>query len=388
MQPFTFSTAGRIIFGAGTVSQVGDEAARMGHRALLVTGKTARTGNLESRLSENGMFSSTFHISREPDVQMVAAGAQLARDERCDMVIGFGGGSVMDSAKAIAALITNQRPILDYLEVIGNAVPLENAPTPCIVIPTTAGTGSEVTRNAVIRSPQHRIKVSMRSQGMLPDLAVIDPELMLTLPPDISAATGFDALTQLLEAFVSAKANPLTDGLCREGLTRCARSLQTVYHQGDNLDARTDMAVASLFSGLALANGGLGAVHGIAGPLGGMIDAPHGAVCARLLPVVTHANITALHQKSSKSPTMGRFREIARVLTGRPEADTRDGIRWLKAAARELDIPPLARWGLKEEDVTELVGHAQRASSMRSNPVKLDRPTLETVVRQAMQEGV
>lgn len=386
MQPFSFSTAGRIIFGPGTADQVSAEAARMGRRVLLVTGSTARTGNLETRLSAGGMSCSLFHISREPDVEMVAAGAQLARDERCDMVIGFGGGSVMDSAKAIAALITNQRPIVDYLEVIGYAMPLEQTPAPCIVIPTTAGTGSEVTRNAVIRSPQHRIKVSMRSQGMLPDLAVIDPQLTLTLPPDITAATGFDALTQLLEAFVSAKANPLTDGLCREGLTRCARALKTVYHQGENLDARTDMAVASLFSGLALANAGLGAVHGIAGPLGGMIDAPHGAVCARLLPVVAGANVTALHQKSPHSPTMERFREIARVLTGQPEADIHEGIDWLQAAARELDIPPLIQWGLKEADVTELVDHAQRASSMRGNPVKLDRATVTSIIHEAMQQ--
>lgn len=388
MRGFTFSTAGRIIFGVGTADQVGKAAARLGTRALLVTGsRPERASKIEVNLAAVDVPCTVFPIDHEPDVDLVVQGAELARERKCNVVIGFGGGSVMDGAKAIAALITNQRPILDYLEVIGQAKPLEHPPAPCIAMPTTAGTGSEVTRNAVIRSPHHRVKVSLRSPAMLPDLAVVDPALTLSLPAEMTAATGFDALTQLLEAFVSTKANPLTDGLCREGLVRCARSLKAVYHQGDNLSARTDMAVASLFSGLALANAGLGAVHGIAGPLGGMMDAPHGAVCGALLPAVTAANTTALEEVDRNSPFFERYAEAARLLTGNHQATPRDGIDWISTAIRELQIPALTQWGLKERDVAELSGHALRASSMAGNPVAFEAQTLENVIRQAMQGG-
>ena len=387
MQTFAFSTAGRIIFGAGTANRVAGEAAGLGRHALLVTGSSPdRVIRLRKKLSAGGVACTLYQIPHEPDVASVDAGARQARDLKCDVVIGFGGGSVMDGAKAIAALITNQSPILDYLEVVGNAMPLDRLPVPCIAVPTTAGTGSEVTRNAVIRSPQHRIKVSMRSPGMLPDLAVVDPELTLSLPPEITAATGFDALTQLLEAFVSTKANPLTDGLCREGIARCARSLKTVYHHGGDLTARTDMAIASLFSGLALANAGLGAVHGIAGPLGGMIGAPHGAVCACLLPVVFAANFEIMNRASQDNRHLERFQEVARMLTGHGQATAQDGITWLQATARELRIPPLARWGLSATDIPELAGHALRASSMRGNPVPLGQQDIENVIRLAMRE--
>ena len=387
MPTFTFSTAGRIIFGAGTANRVAGEAAGLGRHALLVTGSSpARAARLQKKFSSSGVACTLFQIPHEPDVASVDAGARQARDLKCDVVIGFGGGSVMDGAKAIAALITNQNPILDYLEVVGNAMPLDQLPVPCIAVPTTAGTGSEVPRNAAIRSPQHRINVSMRSPGMLPDLAVVDPELTLSLPPEITAATGFDALTQLLEAFVSTKANPLTDGLCREGLARCARSLKTVYHHGSDLTARTDMAIASLFSGLALANAGLGAVHGIAGPLGGMIGAPHGAVCACLLPVVFAANFEIMNQASQDSRNLERFQEVARMLTGHGQATAQDGITWLQATARELRIPPLARWGLRTADIPELAGHALRASSMRGNPVTLGKQDIEQIIRLAMRE--
>ncbi len=387
MTPFAFSTANRILFGEGTADRIAVEASRMGRHALVVTGSTpARSAKVQDALSTSGVPFAIFPIPREPDVETVDAGARLARDNQCDLVIGIGGGSVLDGAKAVAALITNRRPLMDYLEVIGSAMPLDQAPAPCIAVPTTAGTGSEVTRNAVIRSPGHRIKVSMRSAGMLPDLVIVDPRLTLALPADVTAATGFDALTQLLEAFVSSKANPLTDGLCREGLARCARSLKTVYHRGDDLAARRDMALASLFSGLALANAGLGAVHGIAGPLGGMIDAPHGAVCARLLPVVAAANVEALNRKASQSPYLNRYGEAARILTGQTQAGIREGIDWLHTAVRELGIAPLSHWGLTAEDISELAGHALRASSMRGNPVDLDHDAIVAVIRQAMHE--
>jgi len=385
MQPFEFKTAARLVFGAGTAEHIAKETAQLGRHALLVTGGAAsRTAKLRQDLTARDIACTVYQVSREPDLELVSVGAQVARDKTCDVVIGIGGGSVMDAAKAIAALMTNQRPLLDYLEVIGKARPLEREPVPCIAVPTTAGTGSEVTRNAVIRSPQHRVKVSLRSPGMLPDLALVDPELTLSLPPELTAATGFDALTQLIEAFVSIRANPITDGFCREGLARCARALKTAYHQGDNLAARTDMAIASLFSGLALANAGLGAVHGIAGPLGGMRTAPHGAVCARLLPVVTAANVAELERTAPESPFLARYRETARLLTGNREAGPRDAIAWLRATMRELNIPLLTRWGLTPAERTDLAASALRASSMRGNPVGLDRQALEDIISKAL----
>jgi alcohol dehydrogenase class IV len=382
MVSFSFTSAGRIIFGVGTSGRVAGEAAQLGKQALLVTGsRPGRAAALEEDLILAGVAVTGFAIDREPDMELVARGAEVGRSQGCRMVIGFGGGSVMDGAKAIAALITNQRPILDYLEVIGKAVPLEHDPVPCIAVPTTSGTGSEVTRNAVIRSPEHRVKVSLRHPKILPDLAVVDPALTLSLPPEITAATGFDALAQLLEAFVSIKANPLTDGLCREGLMRCARALKRACHHGEDLDARTDMAIASLFSGLALANAGLGAVHGIAGPLGGMVDAPHGAVCACLLPGVAAANISALGPDASR---LERYREAAHLLTGHPQATPEEGVAWLRSMAIELQIPPLSHWGLTDADVSELAGHARRASSMKGNPVALDEETLKAVIGEAL----
>jgi alcohol dehydrogenase class IV len=385
MMDFSFATAGRILFGPGVVRKTAGQAKALGHRALLVTGQNrGRSERLEQDLKMAGVAVTCFRVAGEPDVALVENGSVLAREQGCDLVVGFGGGSVMDAAKAIAALAANARPILDYLEVIGRAQPLENRPLPCIAIPTTAGTGSEVTRNAVIRSPGQRVKVSLRSPDMLPRVALVDPELTLDLPTEVTAATGCDALCQLLEAFVSTKANPLTDGLCREGLSRCSLALKTAYFQGRNLEARTDMALASLFSGLALANAGLGAVHGIAAPLGGMTAAPHGAVCARLLPFVTAANIEALETRPEAGRYLRRYREAAALLTGNPGADARDLVCWLDEISASLRIASLSRWGLQPGEVSDLAARALKSSSMQGNPVPLDSKTLEGIIEQAM----
>ena len=383
---FSFASAGRIIFGPAAASQIADCAKTLGGRALVVTGSDpGRVAWIFRDLETAHLECTRFQVTAEPEVAVVDSGARLARQSRCDMVIGIGGGSVLDAAKAIAALTTNPPPIDTYLEVIGRALPLPNSPAPCIAVPTTAGTGSEVTRNAVIRSRRHRIKVSMRSVEMLPRFAIIDPELTLDLPPSITAATGFDALCQLLEAYVSSRANPLTDSLCREGLASCARSLKHAVRDGRHLAARTDMAMASLFSGLALANAGLGAVHGIAGPLGGLFDAPHGAVCARLLPSVTAANIAALQADGGFTACLERYTEIARILCRNPAAAASDGVHWLQAAADQLEIPPLDRWGLDQRDVPSLAGQALTSSSMQGNPVKLSRRALEHAICQALE---
>ena len=303
---FEFATATRIVFGVGTVREVPAAAAQMGRRALVVARRSARVEAI-------GITGVAFPVHGEPTVDLVRTGTQLAREAACDMVIALGGGSAIDAGKAIAALLANGGDPLDYLEVVGQGRPLTRPSAPFIAIPTTAGTGSEVTRNAVLASPEHRVKASLRSPHMLPALAIVDPELTLDLPPALTASTGLDALTQLIEPYVSCRANPMTDLYCVEGLTRAASALRRVFRDGHDLAARTDMAFASLLGGLALANAGLGAVHGFAAPLGGMFDAPHGALCAALLPHAMRVNIAALR---TADRTADRYARVARILTG------------------------------------------------------------------------
>ena len=317
---FEFATATRIVFGAGSLRALGPMAKELGRAALLVTGRTTRRAEpLVSLLREQGLGVTVFPVPGEPEIETVQRGVALARQEQCDLVISFGGGSALDAGKAIAAMVTNPGELLDYLEVIGRGKALAKASAPFIAIPTTAGTGSEVTRNAVLASPEHRVKVSLRSPLMLPRIALVDPELTYDLPPSVTASTGLDALTQLIEPYVCSRPNPMTDALCVEGMQRAARSLRAAVQDGRNTAAREDMAVASLFGGLALANAGLGAVHGFAGPLGGMFPAPHGALCAALLPHVMETNLRALRARQPGSDALLRYDEVARVVTGDAE---------------------------------------------------------------------
>src|SRR5437870_1030717 len=327
MLRFEFATAPRILFGASALRDVGPIAKGLGHRALILTGRSAgRASALNRLLGEHEIARWTLAIAGEPKIEDVEHGVQLARGEGCDLVIGFGGGSAIDAAKAVAALTTNEGDVLDYLEVIGRAEPLTNPPLPVIAVPTTAGTGAEVTRNAVLASPEHRVKVSLRSPLMLATVALVDPELTYDLPPGLTASTGLDALTQLIEPFVCSRANPISDVLCREGLWRAARSLRLAVESGRNPVAREDMALASLFGGLALTNAGLGAVHGFAAPIGGMFSAPHGAVCAALLPHVMEANLRALRHRQPASEALRRYGDVAALITGQANASRDDGM--------------------------------------------------------------
>jgi alcohol dehydrogenase class IV len=325
-----------------------------------------------------------FPIHGEPTVETVRRGAQLARAEDCDLVIALGGGSAIDAGKAIATLLSNGGDPLDYLEVVGQAKPLTRPSAPFIAIPTTAGTGAEVTRNVVLSSPEHRVKASLRSPYMLPRLAVVDPELTLDLPAALTASTGLDALTQLIEPYVSCRANPLTDLYCVEGMRLAASALRRAWRDGHDLAARTDMAFASLLGGLALSNAGLGAVHGFAAPLGGMFEAPHGALCAALLPHAMRVNIAALRASPSHMESVLRYAAVARILTGRADATPEDGADWVAALCRDLEIQPLAAYGVRASDVPELVDRAGRASSMRANPIKLTHGQLQELLTRAI----
>ena len=382
---FEFATASRILFGAGTREQVPPAAAELGTRILLVTGHdSTRAMPLRDQLASRNLHVTLFRVDQEPTIETATAGVTLARCENCDLVIGLGGGSVLDTGKAIALLLTNGGEPLDYLEVIGQGKPVTEPAAPCIAIPTTAGTGSEVTRNAVLESPQNRVKVSLRSPSMLPRLAIVDPELTYSMPPSLTAHTGLDALTQVLEPLVSNRANPMTDALCREGLARAAHSLRAVFHDGGNVAAREEMAIVSLFGGLALANAKLGAVHGIAGPLGGMFPVPHGAACAALLPSVMAVNVQALGRRRPDSEALRRYDEIARLLTGSASATAADGVAWIEQLVQELEVGPLRDYGLSEDDFPELIEQTRRSSSMQGNPIELRKEELREILSRAM----
>lgn len=382
---FEFATAGRILFGEGVLDQAGTQAAELGSRVLVVGGGTpARIEPLSARLADKRLPASTLCVVGEPSVASVLAGAEQARDFGADLVIGMGGGSAIDAAKAIAALLTNPGDPFEYLEVVGRGRSLVNPAAPLIAIPTTAGTGAEVTRNTVLAASEQRIKVSLRHRSLLPAVALVDPVLTYGMPPAVTAGTGLDALTQCLEPFVSHLATPLTDGFCREGMRRAARSLRRAFHDGSDVAARRDMALTSLCGGLALANARLGAVHGLAGPIGGMFDAPHGAVCARLLPPIMAANVHALRERDPASPALARYREVAVILTGDTTAEATDGVAWMQALGDELAVPGLAEYGVSPGDLPAIVAKAMPSSSMQGNPIALTAAELTAVLTHAL----
>ena len=344
---FEFATASRIVFGAGKLKELRAIVGEFGQRALFVQSQSAAPAAAVAALPN----CVPFPVTGEPTIELVRTGIRLAQQERCDVVVSLGGGSVIDAGKAIAVLLTNGGDPLDYVEVIGKGQAITKPGVPFIAIPTTAGTGAEVTRNAVLFSPEHHVKVSLRGQHLLARVALVDPVLTYNLPPAITASTGLDALTQLIEPFVSCRANPLTDAICREGMQRVARSLRRAYATGAPA-ARTDMALASLFGGLALANAGLGAVHGFAAPLGGMYDVPHGALCAALLPAVMTVNERTAIVKT-------RFEEVRQIVGN------------LAELGQALGVKPLRELGVRRAEFPVIIEKAAVATSMKGNPVPL-----------------
>lgn len=382
---FEFATAARLLFGPGTLKEAAPIIGTLGRRPLVVTGRNpARAAHLLGLLESEGLATHTLSVAGEPTTNDVIDGVRSAREAEVDVVVGFGGGSALDAAKAIAGLLGNDGDLFDYLEVVGRAQPLPRPGVPCVAIPTTAGTGAEVTRNSVLASPEHRVKASLRSPHLLPRVAIVDPELTHLLPPAVTATTGLDALTQLIEPYVCNRPNPLVDAFCTEGLRRAARSLRRAFEEGHDPAAREDLALASLLGGLSLANAGLGAVHGFAAPIGGMFHAPHGAVCAALLPHVIEANLRALRERQPESPVLGRFEAVGRLLTGRPRATAESGLRWVRDLCGALRIPPLRAHGLTAADLPAVVDKAARASSMKANPIALTPAELTTILEHAL----
>ncbi len=367
---FEFSTAGKIVFGQGSINFAISLIKETSKNIFLIIGKNkSRINCLIDELNRSGINTTIFQISSEPTIEQIESAVALVKESGADLIVGIGGGSVIDAGKSISAMATNPGKIIDYLEVIGGAKPLQFQPLFYIAIPTTAGTGAEVTRNAVITSKNDGVKASLRHQFLLPRVAIVDPNLTLTLPPQVTAETGLDALTQLIEAFISVRANPITDAFCLEGLKRAGRSLIMAY-EGD-VSAREDMAMASLLSGLALANSGLGAVHGFAAPIGGLFNVSHGAVCAALISASLIVNISALNLKEKEHPALNKLKVVAQLLTRKDDAEPEDAIEWLWKACALMKIRSLKDLGIGKEDFPTLVEKAQNSSSMKGNPIKL-----------------
>jgi alcohol dehydrogenase class IV len=379
---FEFATAGKILAGAGRAAELPGVVAGLGSRVLVCTGADpARHGGLLAGL---GRAAAVFAVGAEPTVELARAGVAAAREHGADVVAAVGGGSVLDLGKAVAMLLGNGGDPLDYLEVIGSGRKITQPSVPCVAAPTTAGTGAEVTANAVLASPAHGLKASLRSPLMIPRVALVDPELTLSCPPRVTAASGLDALTQCLEPFVSVRANPLTDGLAREGLRRAAAGLRAAHADGSDLGAREDMAMCSLLGGIALANAKLGAVHGLAGVIGGTADVPHGMACAALLAPVIEANVRALRSGPPGGPALDRYAEAARLLTGRLSASIDDGLAWIRETVSLLAVPGLAAFGIGPEHADDIAAKAARSSSTQGNPVALTHRDLCAIVLQAL----
>jgi alcohol dehydrogenase class IV len=378
---FDLAVPSDIRVGAGRVAETPDVLDGWGaRRVLLVTGRsTERAATTVAALADRGIETTTHSVTGEPTLDVVRDGVAAATGH--DAVVGFGGGSALDVAKAVAVLAVSGADPLAHLEVIGEGRPVDGPGLPCLAIPTTAGTGSEVTRNAVLSG--NGVKASLRSHWLLPRTAVVDPDLLTGLPAATIAASGMDALAQVIEPFLSRRANPFTDALARDGIVRSARSLRRAFTDGMvDADVRSDLAVTSLFGGLCLANAGLGAVHGFAAALGARLGAAHGAVCAAVLAPALAVNLRAVRERGA-ADTLLRLTELAVLLTGSVDAEPEDVPEWLADLTRALQIPGLATYGLADTDTAEVVAATQRASSMRANPLELTEAEVAEILDRA-----
>ncbi|TRD22207.1 iron-containing alcohol dehydrogenase [Palleronia caenipelagi] len=375
---FSFATATEIRFGRGVAREAVSDLAALHPRVLLVTGGTpSRSDWLREALIDAGAEVARFAVPGEPDVSTIEAGVATARDHSAGAVIALGGGAVIDAGKAIAALVPAPRPMLDHLEVVGLGLPLEATPLPFAALPTTSGTGAEVTRNAVISVPEARRKVSLRDRTMLPRLAIVDPSLTDHCPRAITLASGLDAVTQVIEPYISSRANPLTDALCRDAIPKGLAALIRLM-EGEDPDARDALAWTSLCGGLALANAGLGVVHGLAGPLGGLSGAAHGAICGTLLPAGLITN--AARTEGAAAAKIGEVRQMIAGALSVPDDDAFDALRdW----SRNSGLPGLDGLSITEANRNEAAEMAASSSSMKANPVPLDAESLRVMMNAA-----
>ena len=379
---FEFATATRIVFGPGRAQELPALVAGWGERVVVLTGSCP--DRHRALIDALPMDAAIVTVSGEPTVGVAREAVAAAREHGAQAVVSLGGGSVIDLGKTVAMLLGNDGDPLDYLEVIGRGQPIGRPSVPFAAVPTTAGTGAEVTMNAVLASPEHGRKASVRARSMLPALAVVDPLLTVDCPPAVTAASGLDALTQCLEPLVSRNATPITDALAAQGLRHAAAGLRAAYADGTDVAARTEMALCSLLGGLSLANAKLGAVHGFAGVIGGLVPVAHGAICAALLAPVTEANVRALRERAADHPALAAYRQAAELLTGRSDATVEDGVEWIAATVRQLGITGLAAGGLDPALVDEVVDKTGSSSSTKGNPIDLTPAELQQALVAAL----
>lgn len=386
---FSYRSTPEIVFGSGSLQQTPALAARHGKRCLLVTGKhsLAHSGQLpalEEALQHQGVVAVHCRVDGEPDLAIADTCAQLARENHCDVVLAVGGGSVIDAAKAAAALATNGGEAIDYVEAVGKGRTIDKPTLPFIAVPSTAGSGSEVTKNAVLRIPELRVKRSIRSDFMVPAIAVIDPALIASAPRNVAASSGLDALTHLIEAYLSKGAFPMTDALVVPGISMAYRALTALAQHRPDAESHDAMALAALWGGIALANAGLGAVHGLVAPLGGLCSVPHGAGCGCLLAATFSANVHALRTRAPEHPALARADHIAQIIVPEDEKDRSPerAAMALEQLRQDLDVPNLSTYGVTEMDFAGIIA-GSRAGSMRHNPIELTDAELEGILRQS-----
>ena len=390
---FEISRLPRIIFGSGTLIRVADLAAGFGRSVLLVTGaetldRCTAWPTLRAAFAQRQVSWMLAHIPGEPSPALIDRLVEEHAGTPIDVVIGIGGGSALDTAKAIAGLLRPRNSVRDHLEGVGPELPYLGPSTPFIAVPTTAGTGSEATKNAVLsEGGAQGFKKSFRDERLVAEWAVIDPDLLASCPPAIIAANGMDALTQLLESYVSTRAHPLTDALALDGLTRVRDSLLAWFNNPDSPDAtqhRADMAYAALLSGITLAQVGLGSVHGLAAPLGAFFPISHGVACGTLVAEATRINIEALRVRAPDSPALGKYVTVGRLLARNPGLCDQDAltalISTLENWTQAMALPRLSAFGIDEEAIPKLVANS-RGSSMKTNPIVLSDAEISELIR-------
>ncbi len=411
MEGFEYASTLRlpeIVAGPGKVAELPEIIGRFGGRALLVVRRPGFTlgddwARIGPSLSAAGVEFEVEGVSGEPSPALVdEIVARVRRRRRArrpvEVVVGIGGGSVLDTAKAVAGLLIPGNSVMDHLEGIGPGLPYRGPAVPFIAVPTTAGTGSEATKNAVLSvRGAGGFKRSFRDEALIARVAILDPELLRSCPPELIAANGMDALTQLLESYLSTRANPVSDGLALRGLA-AARDGLLAWHEmavaglggaGVSDAARAEMSTAALCSGICLAQTGLGAVHGVASPLGALFPIPHGVACGATLAAATRVNVAALEQRSPGGVALGRYAELGRLLAGRGAATLADAdarvalVRLLEDWSARLVVPRLSAFGVTEADTPAIVADS-RGSSMKTNPILLTDGEIATILRESL----
>ena len=373
---YTFLQPSEILFGHDQSAKTLDVARRFGSRIFLVTGGRSFEALAVAKL----LFGlPRWSVSGEPDVASVDEAVRQCREAGADVVVAVGGGSALDAAKAVAGMVPQDGSVRDYLEQVGDRK-LTKPPLPFVAVPTTAGSGSEATKNAVIRVPDLQVKRSLRHDLLIPRVAIVDPDLSAAAPRPVAASAGLDAFTHLLEGYVSSGATPMTDALALPGIRKAAGGLRTLAEGKPTADSQEAMALASLWGGIVLANAGLGAVHGLVAPLGGRCSIPHGIGCACLLVETMKANVAALRARAPRSAALERYEKVARRLSFETPEKLADGLASLR---RLLGVGSLASYGVTKDDVAPIV-KASRGGSMKYNPIELTDAELEGIVTASM----